>query len=209
MLKPYKDVAGLRTIGVGHLIRPDENFPDGTEITLDVALELLAADVKKCELAISKTISASLGQEHFDALVSFGFNCGTGVYSTSTACKALNDGDIDGFCDGLMMWNKAKVNGIMKVVPGLTARRRAECQLFLSGGAIQKSEEVKWTKELLSEVQTSLHAEGLYTKNIDGIWGQGTDAAIKAYASKMGMKPMEPTSRGISQEMLKRLREKI
>ena len=46
ILKPYKDIAGLRTIGVGHLIKPGENFPDGVEITKEKALEILANDVK-------------------------------------------------------------------------------------------------------------------------------------------------------------------
>lgn len=206
VLKPYKDVAGLRTIGIGHLITPSENFPDGVEITREQAMQLLSADVAKCESAIAKVIKVPLTQNQFDALISFGFNCGVGVYSTSSACKALNTGDNAGFISGLMMWDKARVNGVMTPVAGLTARRRAEGELFKSD-EIKMEASMPWTKELLVEVQSKLQSLKLYTKKVDGVWGPGTDAALKAYAVQMSLKLTCSTSTGISSEMLKKLRE--
>lgn len=131
ILKPYKDIAGLRTIGIGHLILPSENFPDGVSITKEQALELLAKDVVKCESAISKNIKVPLNQNQFDALVSFGFNCGTGVYATSSACKELNGGKYDKVPELLLLWSKAKVNGVMQTVSGLYNRRKSEGELFV------------------------------------------------------------------------------
>lgn len=206
ILKPYKDVAGLRTIGVGHLIQPGENFPDGAAITKERALQLLAEDVKKCEDAIARAIKVSLTQSQFDALVSFGFNCGVGVYTSSSACKALNAGDFAGFVTGLMMWDKARVNGVMTPVAGLTARRRAEAELFKSQLAGSDAP-VAWTKESLSEAQKKLQSLGLYQKKIDGLWGPGTDAALKAYAAAAGVTLTVPTSAGVPAVLLEKLRE--
>lgn len=130
ILKPYKDIAGLRTIGIGHLILPGENFPDGVAITREQAFELLAKDVAKCEVAIKKAIKVPLNQNQFDALVSFGFNCGTGVYTTSGACKALNNGEYEKVAPRLLDWSKAKINGVLQTVKGLYNRRKSEGELF-------------------------------------------------------------------------------
>jgi len=203
ILKPYKDVAGLRTIGVGHLIQPGENFPDGVAITKEQALALLSEDVKKCEEAIAKAIRVPLSQSQFDALISFGFNCGVGVYTTSSACKALNVGDIAGFVVGLLMWDKARINGVMTPVAGLTARRRAEAELFKSQQPV--ADIVAWTKESLMRVQSKLATLGLYTKKIDGLWGPGTDSALKSYATTVGVSLAAPTSQGVPAVLLERL----
>jgi GH24 family phage-related lysozyme (muramidase) len=34
------------------------------------------------------------------------------------------------------LWNKAKVKGVLRPLPGLTKRRRAEAELFLTGKLI-------------------------------------------------------------------------
>lgn len=133
ILKPYKDVAGLRTIGVGHLIKPGENFPDGVSITRDQAYDLLRKDVTKCENAIKRAFSnVPLNQNQFDALCSFGFNCGVGVYLNSSVAKAIQAGNFDDVGPALLLWSKAKINGVSTTVPGILARRQAESDLFYS-----------------------------------------------------------------------------
>lgn len=133
VLKPYKDVAGLRTIGVGHLIKPGENYPDGVSITKDQAYALLRKDVEKCENAIKRAFPKTpLTQNQFDALCSFGFNCGVGVYTNSSVAKALVAGKYGDVGPALLLWCKAKVNGVSTTVPGLLARRQAEVGLFYS-----------------------------------------------------------------------------
>jgi len=160
VLKPYRDIAGLRTIGIGHLIKSEENFPDGVEITREKALELLAQDVGLCEAAIKKSIKVPLNQNQFDALVSFGFNCGVGVYSTSTACKLLNEGKYDQVPNALLMWSKAKINGQMTTVQGLYNRRKSEGELFskvvdeAQENSVELSEEEK--KALQAQIAISM-----------------------------------------------------
>jgi len=155
ILKPYKDIAGLRTIGIGHLIKPDEIFADGVNITREKALELLSQDVGLCEEAIKRSIKVPLSQNQFDALISFGFNCGSGVYATSTACKLLNEGKYDQVPDALLMWSKAKVNGQMTTVQGLYNRRKSEGELFKTADEDQENS-VELSEEEKKALQTQV-----------------------------------------------------
>ena len=126
VLHVYKDVVGIPTIGVGHVLLPGESFPNG--ITHDEALHLLAKDVRKCEVAIAKYVEVELNQNQYNALASFAFNCGTGALQKSTVRQRLNRGDYQGAADALLMWCKAggKVNA------GLLNRRKDERRLFLT-----------------------------------------------------------------------------
>lgn len=126
VLHVYKDVVGIPTIGVGHVLLPGESFPNG--ITYDEALSLLAKDVLKCENGITKYITQPLNQNQFNALASFTFNCGVGALQTSTVRRKLNNGDYQGAADALLMWCKA--GG--KVNTGLLNRRKDERRLFLT-----------------------------------------------------------------------------
>lgn len=130
-LTAYKDIAGLLTIGIGHLIVSGESF---TTITQDQAIELLAKDVAKCESAINTFIKVPLNQNQFDCLVSFSFNCGTGVLKTSTLAARLNAGFYDEVPTHLLNWCKYTVveNGarVTKTNQGLLNRRKSEGQLW-------------------------------------------------------------------------------
>jgi len=196
VLKPYKDIAGLRTIGIGHLIKPGEIFPDGVEISKEKALDILSKDVKLCEDAIKKAITVHLAQNQFDALVSFGFNCGIGVYTTSGACKVLNAGNYTEVPTRLLEWSKAKINGVSQVNQGLYNRRKAEGELFSKISedssnptvepAIQQ-QDVIWTVTSLKEAQCYLKKLGLYNLNVDGLWGPGTSAALTKFATNSNL----------------------
>lgn len=186
VLKPYKDIAGLRTIGVGHLIKPGENFPDGVEITMGKALEILTNDVILCENSIKSRIKVPLNQNQFDALVSFGFNCGTGVYLLSDACKTLNKGDYSLVPEKLLAWSKVKINGVMQVSKGLYSRRKSEGELFMKPVNDKDSQDgaIIWDKNTLKEAQTYLSKICLYDKSIDGLWGPGTSSGLTQFASQ-------------------------
>jgi lysozyme len=188
ILKPYKDIAGLRTIGVGHLIKPGEKFPDGVEISKEKALEILSNDVSLCENSIKLRIKVPLNQNQFDALVSFGFNCGTGVYLLSDACKALNEGKYKEVPSRLLVWSKTKINGVLQVNQGLYNRRKSEGELFskpVSGS--QKTSISPWTKEDLEKAQTILKKMSLYDGKIDGIYGPKTESSIQKFAESKNL----------------------
>ena len=209
VLKPYKDIAGLRTIGFGHLIKPGENFPDGVIITRERALEILAKDVEICEKAIKRHIKVPLNQNQFDALVSFGFNCGVGVYINSGVAIAVNSGQFDKVPEKLQEWSKARVNGTMQVVIGLLNRRKHESEVFMRPVDVAPMCDpvVAWTKESLIETQINLKKLGLYGLKVDGIWGPGTSTAIEAFARDAEVPLANPQS-GVPASLLQLLRDK-
>ena len=134
-LTKYQDVAGLWTIGVGHLIKPGENFDSG--VTRSAALALLTKDLQEVEDAVNTLVLVRVNQNQFDALVSFTFNVGKDIdadtiaegLGDSTLLKKLNAKDYTGAAKEFPKWNKA--GG--KVVAGLTRRRLAEMALFMEG----------------------------------------------------------------------------
>jgi lysozyme len=77
---------------------------------------------------VAKNIKVELSQNQIDAIASFVYNVGTGAFNKSTLLKKLNAEDFDSAANEFLRWNK--VDG--KVVKGLTRRREAEKELFLT-----------------------------------------------------------------------------
>ncbi len=133
----YNDVAGLKTIGVGHLFTEDElrgNFVKigSQQISADAALtdqqvnDLLRQDLVRFEQVVRDTIKVKITQSQYDMLVSISFNIGTGGFKNSTLARVINQGNFDQAPNAFMMWVKA--GG--KTVQGLVNRRRAEATNF-------------------------------------------------------------------------------
>jgi lysozyme len=121
--KAYKDSKGLWTIGVGHLIKPDEQHLITATLTDEEVEELLRSDLKWCSEAVEGAVKVPLQQAQFDALYSLCFNIGGTAFKNSTVVKRLNANDYQGAADAILMWNKP---------PELTKRRKRERDLFLS-----------------------------------------------------------------------------
>jgi len=121
---PYRDPVGYWTIGVGHLVKPGEDFAEG--ITDERVTQLLASDVLKCENAIDDKVKVALEQNQFDALVSWSFNVGVGALWSSTLLMRLNLGKYEEVPGMLLAWCRA--GG--KQNQGLLNRRKAEGKLW-------------------------------------------------------------------------------
>jgi lysozyme len=120
--KAYKDSKGLWTIGVGHLIKPDEQHLINATLTDEQVEELLRSDLKWCSEAVESSVRVPLSQNQFDALYSLCFNIGGTAFKNSTVVKRINAGDLKGAADAIEMWNKPAV---------LINRRKREKALFL------------------------------------------------------------------------------
>ncbi len=134
ILRLYNDPAGHCTIGIGHLVH--HGRCDGSEpaefkrgITRDRAFALLQEDAAEVARAIRRHVHVPLNQTQFDALCSFGFNCGTGAIQTSTLTRRLNAGEYAAVPQELNRWVMA--GG--QTLPGLVRRRKAEGELFARG----------------------------------------------------------------------------
>jgi lysozyme len=134
VLHVYKDVAGKKTYGVGHLVRPEEDaqFPLGKEITRDFAMKTLHKDVRRVVEALRKYVTVKLNQNQFNALASFAFNVGVGPFADGSAVlDAVNARDFGLVPERLNAWRNITVNGVKQPNEGLINRRRDEGSLFM------------------------------------------------------------------------------
>lgn len=122
-LQVYRDTAGFPTIGVGHLIRPGEDFSGG--ITLEQADALLASDLAPVLRAIAAI--GPLVQCQIDALAAFGFNVGIGWLAKGSVYRAAREGGDMREALGRFV----KAGG--RVEPGLVRRRAAEADVYERG----------------------------------------------------------------------------
>ena len=129
-LKAYQCPAGVWTIGIG-----STHYGDGTPVTKNrtlptekAAIALLAATIGQYEKAVN-AMTVELTQNEFDALVCLCYNIGAGNFLKSTLVKMLKAGDDKAeIAKQFLRWDKA--GG--KQLAGLTRRRNAEAELFLS-----------------------------------------------------------------------------
>lgn len=124
-LKSYYCPAGVLTIGYGHT---GKDVTVGQQITQVEAERLLNADLDKFVPGVESLLKVVLTDNQFSALVALAYNIGLGNLKKSTLLKKVNASDFTGAVESWLKWNKA--GG--KVLKGLTARREAETQLFLT-----------------------------------------------------------------------------
>ena len=129
-LKAYKCPAGVWTIGWGTTepingVRPHQ----GMRITQAQADNLLVEHLRAYENAVNR-LGAELTQNQFDALVSFCYNLGTGIFKGSLE-NAIRNRNWSNVASQMLLYNKARVNGKLTVLKGLERRRQAESALFL------------------------------------------------------------------------------
>jgi len=142
--KPYQCPARLWTIGVGHVLYPEQakipssidgmaqrkawplRLQDNRKWSEQEIDELLAKDVARFERGVARYLPIQLTQGETDCAISFSFNLGLGVLQRSTFRQALLRGDKVTAIQSLLKYNKA--GG--KVLKGLDNRRKDEAALF-------------------------------------------------------------------------------
>ncbi|CAM3456730.1 lysozyme [Xenorhabdus nematophila] len=125
----YQDCVGVWTIGYGWT-QSVEGIPiyAGMTISTTQAEQLLQQGLHRYEAAVLHLVKVSLTQGQFDALINFTYNVGESALAHSTLLKYLNAGNYAAAADEFLRWNWAKGQQL----PGLTRRRQAEKELFLS-----------------------------------------------------------------------------
>lgn len=125
-LEVYKCPAGIWTIGYGHT-GPD--VTSGLSIDEQEAESLLYDDLAQFENGVNKlTCELDITQGMFDALVCFAYNVGLDALARSTLLKLLKQNKVLEASEHFKRWNKAGGQELA----GLTRRRNAEAELFLS-----------------------------------------------------------------------------
>jgi lysozyme len=138
--KPYRCPALLWTVGVGHVLYPEQGKlpmdqrmafqlrPQDNRIwTKEEVDALLIYDLKRFVRGVSVYCPVGLNQGRMDALVSFAFNLGNGTLQRSTLRMKHNRGDYIGASNEFLKYVKA--GG--KVLKGLVKRRNDERMFYL------------------------------------------------------------------------------
>lgn len=142
-VKPYRCPAHLWTVGVGHVLYPEQaklTVPERLQMPLKLedfrifSMEevdaILAKDLARFERGVARFCPVALNHQGiFDSLVSFSFNVGLGNLQRSSLRMKTNRGEYEDAAEEFMKWTKAAG----KVLPGLVKRRRDEQALYLSG----------------------------------------------------------------------------
>ena len=126
LVHAYRCPAGKWTLGFG----ATKGIRSGMTCTVAEAEQRLIDDLDEHGKAVKKYVNVPLTQGQYDALTSFVFNLGEGNFRQSTLLKKLNAGLYDECPEQIMRWNKARVDGKLQHLRGLTRRRAAEAAIF-------------------------------------------------------------------------------
>ena len=139
--KPYRCPARLWTVGVGHVLYPDQGRlkiddrdgfalkpEDNRVFSMEEVDGILKSDLQRFERGVATYCPVELTQGQFDALVSFAFNVGLGTLQRSTLRQKVLRGDTDGAAEEFLKYCMA--GG--KILKGLQNRRKDERAMFLS-----------------------------------------------------------------------------
>ena len=134
-LRAYLDIANTATICDG-LTR----YADGRRVRMgDRATEAECEAMLDAELAVTarKVLDCTPNLKGRDnqtiAAITLAYNIGTAGYCKSSVDRHFDAGRWRQGCDAMLAWNKARVNGVLRPVLGLTNRRQRERALCLKG----------------------------------------------------------------------------
>ncbi len=115
------------TIGYG---ATGPGIAPGVVWTQEEAEARLVEDIAQFAGAVERALTVPVSANEFAAMVALAFNIGAGAFKKSTLLRLVNDGHFEAAAEQFLRWNRA--GG--REMPGLTRRRQAERQLFLTPG---------------------------------------------------------------------------
>jgi len=134
-LCPYKDQAGIPTIGIGSTF-----YPNGTKVTMadpcitkEQAVEICQVNLKSFIDEVNEYVKVPINQNQFDAVLDFTYNEGDGALAESTLLKRINANPSDPTIrDAFMMWVKVKENGVLVTDSWQVKRRTGDANLYFT-----------------------------------------------------------------------------
>lgn len=140
---PYRDAGGRVTIGWG-----STHYRDGRAVALgdppisEAAAEvLLEAAITEMWVSLAPRLERAPTDGQAAALLSLAYNIGATALAASSLLAKFNRGDIVGAANEFLRFDKARIGGVLRALPGLAARRRRERGLFLTPDALSLRKE--------------------------------------------------------------------
>ena len=128
----YIDTDGTPVIGYGLSRIGGLPVQIGDRISTTQADAALKAHIREIHQELEQIIKVDLSDRQLSALTSIAFNVGVDNIKNSTLVRKINTKDYAGAADEFLRWDKANLQGALVQLPGLSRRRAAERQLFLS-----------------------------------------------------------------------------
>lgn len=180
--RPYRDAAGIPTIGVGMTYYPDSGRKvqmSDPALTTDQAIKYFKLMLKSYELGVYSVTRDDLNPNQFDALTSFTYNIGNAGLKNSTLLKKVNANTYDpSIADAFLAYSKATINGVKK--PILLGRRKREADLYFKS----YNQPVSQDHLYINHVKYIQKKLGLV---VDGIFGAKTKAALLEFQKVNGL----------------------
>lgn len=128
-LKAYRCPAGVWSIAYGET----QGVKPGDTCTKEQADRWLLEDLQERAGAVGAMCTIGPSPAELGAMVSLAYNIGLEAFRRSTVLRQHNAGNRQAAARAFGLWNKARVNGVLTELPGLTARRAREAALYLVG----------------------------------------------------------------------------
>ncbi|OKH14871.1 hypothetical protein NIES592_08315 [Fischerella major NIES-592] len=125
-------------------------------LTVEQANERLLQELQSKRSRVQGMVKVPLNTNQLDALTSFAFNVGDGALQKSTLLRKLNAGDYAGAAAEFGRWNKGEHRGVKQELPGLTRRRKAERDLFLSQSTVNSQQSIVNSQQSIVSSQQSV-----------------------------------------------------
>lgn len=125
----YSDPVAVATICMGHTAtaaRAQKRTLPECEAILTVELLEHNAELREC-------VGREMPLRVEAAFTSAVYNLGVSAICNSQTGSLLKDGAWDAACERLLLWDKARVAGVLVPLRGLTKRRQAERTMCLTG----------------------------------------------------------------------------
>ncbi len=129
----YRDPVGVLTYCYGETLNAKDAV--GKKFSEQECRDLLAKRMVHYEQGNAKCVG---NYEDLDIYVQaafndFSYNLGPGTFCNSSIGRLLRAGDVRGACLKITDFDKARKNGVLRPLPGLTKRRALEQQYCLKG----------------------------------------------------------------------------
>lgn len=127
-LKAYRCPARILTVGWGET----DGVTPRTVWTQEQADQRLCDALSERAEVVRNMCTVEPTANQLSALVSLTYNIGAGGLRGSTVLKCHNRGDEQSAARAFGLWNRARVNGSLVSLAGLTRRRAAEAAMYLT-----------------------------------------------------------------------------
>jgi GH24 family phage-related lysozyme (muramidase) len=122
----YPDAGGF-AIGIGHFIKPDEQYLLNKTLTQQEVLDLFNKDFKEVLNTVNTQVKVPLNKNQKLAMLSYAWNVGPTAFKNSQLVKRLNEGNYTG---AAVLFPTSIVTSQGVFNQGLVNRRKLEQQLF-------------------------------------------------------------------------------